>query len=169
MQAVISVLFVAWLIVESSHLHIVLLRVLKLRDIVYTEEKYIYMLTFVEGLLFWVCIHYFGWLFGIIVFAAQLLYVIGYCFGWMMVIPIMRCDPDYTMQFFETNVKTLPISVGVSLIMMIASFWYVDERYLYNVVSNNMWILAVIAVAAVVSIVIRFAVQTHIMKKHYFN
>ena len=167
MQIVMTVIFLVWLIIESSHLHAVLLFMIKMPF--NSGQKPIGMLTLTEGLMLYVCSHYFGWLFGTIVFLAQLLYVIGYCFSWMLMIPIMKCDPFATHKFFRANIKTMPLSVVAAIAIMFASHLYVDKKYLYNVVSDNLWILAVIGGTAVLSIIIRYLVQKHIMNKALYN
>ena len=167
MQIVMSVIFILWLVVESSHLHTVILVMTK--SPVEPEQKNVSMLVFTEALMLYVCAHYFGWLFGIIAFLAQLLYVLGYCFSWMLMIPIMKCDPYATHKFFMANTKALPVSLVTSIAVMLASYWFVDKKYLYHVVSDHLWILAVVAGVAVLSIILRYLVQKHIMTKAFFN
>lgn len=162
MQVVMSVVFLVWIIIASQSMH----NLATLAKHGYPgAERSAGKIGATYVFLAYMCVHYLGWIMGIILFLLILFGMIHLCFGWVLVIPRF-IDPVNRMEKAMYNdLRFSVVTVILSFAALCASLWYVDSGFLQDVVSKNLWIIAVFIGASIFGAILNVVVKSKLSQR----
>ncbi len=164
MQIVMSVIFLIWTVIAAQSIHNVAAAVR--HDYVPGADRHMWkvMWTFVS--LAFMCVHYLSWIMGIILFLLIFFGMIHYCFGWVLVIPRLLDPVNRMEKAIYNDLRFSIVTAILSFGILIASVWYVDSGFLQDVVSNNLWIIAVFIGAMILGAILNYVVRLFIIASY---
>lgn len=111
---------------------------------------------FLHLLLLTLCIWYLGWIWGILIFMCHLFGIIHMTISWIFDVPgLLAKNTKQLIGFMKLKVAILTPMVIVTLFFAILSFFVVDHKSLFYLLSENTFYIVVAGIVAVVFGIIR--------------